>query len=115
MRIVTLPAGATDLVEALGLASEVVGQASEPAGASDQDQAGDLAREVDPPEPDRPLVAGVAPHPHVARYVVDEPALAAARPEFILTEEVCPVCRALYRGLADGVAVAEAGADGRDV
>jgi iron complex transport system substrate-binding protein len=115
MRIVTLPPGPTDLVEALGLASEVVGRTGDPAAVPGHNQAGDLAREVDPPEPDRPLVAGVAPHAHVARYVVDESALAAARPEIILTEEVCPVCRALYRGLADGVAVAEAGVDGRDV
>jgi iron complex transport system substrate-binding protein len=109
MRIVTLPPGATDLVESLGLASEVVGRTGDPASAPA------LAREADPPEPDRPLIACVAPHAHVSRYVVDTLALAAARPEVILTEEVCPVCRALYRDLADGVAVAGAGLGGRDV
>jgi iron complex transport system substrate-binding protein len=100
MRIVTLPPGATDLVRALGLGAQIVGGL----GAGDA-QPAQVAREVDPPRPDTPLLAGVTPHSHLTRYLLDPVALGAAGPEVILTEEVCPVCRAAYTPLADGAGV----------
>ena len=70
MRIVTLPPGATDLLKALGLGAQIVGGA----GTSDAPPA-QVAREVDPPQPDAPLLEGVAPHSHLTRYLLDPAAL----------------------------------------
>jgi iron complex transport system substrate-binding protein len=109
MRIVSLPPGATDLVRALGLGAEIVGGVEDGAGAAR------VARDVDPPQPDAPILEGISPHAHVARYLLDPDALGAARPEVILTEEVCPTCRAGYASLADGAGVGRGIVSGRPV
>ncbi len=101
MRIVSLLPSATEIVAALGLADELVG----------------ITHECDwPPEIARTPVMTSSVHDLTARsssdihrlvsdavhggsslYALDEEALEAARPDLILTQELCQVCAVSYR------------------
>lgn len=113
MRLVSFPAAANDLLADLGLASEIAGKAAGVPG--EVRDAPDVARATDLPAPDQPLLSGLGAHEHTTRFVVDRPLLRAVRPDVLITEEVCPVCRAAYRPLADGAAVSHTTIDGQDV
>ena len=96
MRICSLVPGATEIVAALGLADSLVGISHEcdypaavrgvrvmvhPAVDSDGTDSADIDRQV------KSLTSSGQP-----LYRVDELALAEARPDIILTQDVCHVC-----------------------
>src|SRR5207244_6112635 len=99
MRIVSLVPHATELLFALGLGDEVVAvthecdyppQASERARVTrDALPAGMSAREIDTAVRERTLAGE-------AIYELDRAALAAARPDLIVTQALCPVCAVSY-------------------
>ena len=101
MRIVSLLPSATEIVCALGLANELVGITHEcdwpPVTSqipvmtrSSHDLAGASSREIH-----RQVERSI--HGGSSLYELDEAALAAAEPDLILTQELCPVCAVSYR------------------
>lgn len=100
MRIVSLLPSATEIVFALGLGDELV-------GVTDECDYPPEARDL--PVVTRPVhdLAGASSHAihalvegsmrnHTAVYELDEAALAAAKPDLILTQELCRVCAVGY-------------------
>lgn len=107
MRIVSLLPSATEIVYALGLGDELVGRTHEcdfPAEVTDVPvvtasvggQADDDSREIH-----RRVVDSV--HRGSSIYQLDRQALADARPDLILTQELCEVCAVSYREVAQSV------------
>ena len=107
MRIVSLLPSATEIVAALGLADELVGRTHEcdfpidvqsvPVVTSDT---GDTATATS-----REINARVAASIHGGSsiYKLDMDALAAAKPDLILTQELCTVCAVSYRDVTEAV------------
>ena len=99
MRIVSLVPHATELLFALGLDDEVVAVTHEcdhPPQARERRRvtrdalpAGMSAREIDTAVRERTLAGE-------AIYELDRAALAAARPDLIVTQALCPVCAVSY-------------------
>jgi iron complex transport system substrate-binding protein len=103
MRIVSLVPHATELLFALGLGDEVVAVTHEcdyPPGARELPRvtrdalpAGLRAREIDRAVRERTLAGE-------AIYELDREALAAAKPDLIVTQALCPVCAVSYEDVA---------------
>lgn len=113
MRIVSLLPSATDIVCALGLEGELVGRTHEcdwppgiervPAMTRDVLPAGEMSsREID-------AAVGASAHSGSSIYALDHEALAAAKPDLILTQELCDVCAVSYREVARAARVMEPG------
>jgi len=107
MRIVSLLPSATEIVYALGLGGELVGRTHEcdfpPESASVPIITADVGGS--PTESGRDIhlrVAG-AVHAGSSLYRLDSEALAAARPDLILTQELCDVCAVSYREVTQAV------------
>jgi iron complex transport system substrate-binding protein len=113
MRIVSLLPSATEIVFALGLGDELVGRthecdyppevASVPVVTSDAGPADGSSREIH----DR-VVRSV--HGGSSIYRLDREALADARPDLILTQELCEVCAVGYREVGRAVRALKSGA-----
>lgn len=107
MRIVSLLPSATEIVCALGLADELVGRTHEcdypadvanvPVMTSDVGAVeGATSREIN----DR-VAASI--HGGSSIYALDLDALDVAKPDLILTQELCSVCAVSYRDVSDAV------------
>jgi iron complex transport system substrate-binding protein len=103
MRIVSLLPSATEIVCAIGLAEDLVGVTHEcdwppevvgkpvvTRNAGGTDLGGASSREIHTRVVD-------AVHGGSSLYELDEEALAAARPDLVLTQELCDVCAVSYR------------------
>jgi iron complex transport system substrate-binding protein len=113
MRIVSLLPSATEIVCALGLEDELVGVTHEcdwpPEAASKpvmtrsaHDLTGATARTI------HQLVTS-AVHGGSSLYELDEAALADARPDLIITQELCAVCAVSYREVNEVARAMDAG------
>ncbi|MEO7118080.1 MAG: cobalamin-binding protein [Candidatus Limnocylindrales bacterium] len=111
MRIVSLLPSATEIVFALGLGDELVGRTHEcdypPEASSVPLMTSDVGG--DPADGSRAIHDRVSASLHGGSsiYRLDEEALAAARPDLILTQELCDVCAVSYRDVTRAVRAIE--------
>ncbi|RMI34751.1 cobalamin-binding protein [Streptomyces triticirhizae] len=115
MRIVSLLPAATDLVAELGLAGRLVGRThecdwppDEVAGVpvvtgADLDQTTLTSREISD-------AVGGSAHSGSSLYTLDTEALAALRPDVLLTQDLCRVCAVSYASVSHTVRLLEADA-----
>lgn len=109
MRVVSLLPSATEVVCALGRKNALVGRTHECDYPPDVADVPILTRTLLPPEaPSREIDALVVRtlHEHRSLYALDLPALEAARPDVILTQELCPVCAVGYDEVREAARVA---------
>ncbi len=114
MRIVSLLPSATEIVYALGLGEELVGRTHECDFPPDVESVPVMTADVagSATESGRDIHERVTGSVHAGSsiYRLDSQALAAARPDLILTQELCEVCAVSYRDVTQ--AVREIGREG---
>ncbi|MFF9127216.1 cobalamin-binding protein [Streptomyces sp. NPDC014889] len=114
MRIVSLLPAATDIVAELGLSEQLAGRthecdwpprevASVPVvTAADLDQEAFTSREISD-------AVGGSAHSGSSLYTLDTEALAALRPDVVLTQDLCDVCAVSYEKVSRTVRLLDAG------
>ncbi len=112
MRIVSLLPSATEIVCALGLGDELVGVTHEcdyPAEAIGKPVITCSVHELGAASSrDIHQLVTSSMHGGSSLYALDEDALVAAKPDLILTQELCRVCAVSYREVNDAVRAMEA-------
>ncbi|MER5884594.1 cobalamin-binding protein [Streptomyces sp. NPDC001941] len=114
MRIASLLPAATDIVAELGLAQDLVGRTHEcdwpPSVVADIPvvTAAGLSQEALSSREISDAVGG-SRHSGSSLYTLDTEALAALRPDVVLTQDLCDVCAVSYEGVVSAVRVLDAG------
>jgi len=107
VRIVSLLPSATEIVFALGLGDELVGRTHEcdypPETASIPVVTSDVGATASATSREINARVAASIHGGSSIYRLDLDALAAARADLILTQELCTVCAVSYREVADAV------------
>ncbi|MEA2621908.1 MAG: iron complex transport system substrate-binding protein [Chloroflexota bacterium] len=111
MRIVSLLPSATEIVYALGLGDELVGRTHECDYPPEVESVPTMTSDVggSPLDDSRQIHdrVGQALHGGSSIYRLDTQALAAAKPDLILTQELCDVCAVSYREVTEAVRAIE--------
>jgi len=113
MRIVSLLPSATDIVSSLGLVDDLVGRTHECDWPPDVRRVPVMTRDLlaaasmSEREIDRAVGASV--HSGSSIYALDHEALAAAKPDLILTQELCEVCAVSYRDVIASARIMDIG------
>ncbi|UOZ04139.1 cobalamin-binding protein [Amycolatopsis sp. WQ 127309] len=114
MRIVSLLPAATDIVATLGLLPDLVGRTHEcdwPPGEVERIPVVTRA-EFDPDALSSREISeavGGARHSGSALYTLDSAQLAAARPDVVLTQDLCDVCAVSYQRVSEAVRTLDTG------
>ncbi|WP_328616015.1 cobalamin-binding protein [Amycolatopsis sp. NBC_00355] len=114
MRIVSLLPAATDIVATLGLVPDLVGRTHEcdwPPGEVEHIPVVTRA-EFDPDALSSREISeavGGARHSGSALYTLDSAQLAAARPDVVLTQDLCDVCAVSYQRVSEAVRTLDTG------
>ena len=112
MRIVSLLPSATDIVCSLGLRDALVGRTHEcdwPAGIEDvQVMTSDALRTHEMTSREIHDAIGGAVHSGSSIYVLDDDALAATKPDLVITQELCEVCAVSYKDVQQAARVMDA-------
>ncbi|MEO6349266.1 MAG: cobalamin-binding protein [Candidatus Limnocylindrales bacterium] len=107
MRIVSLLPSATEIVFALGLGDELVGRTHEcdypPEAAAVPVVTSDVGATATATSREINARVAASIHGGSSLYRLDLDALAAAKPDLILTQELCTVCAVSYREVAEAV------------
>jgi iron complex transport system substrate-binding protein len=111
VRIVSLLPSATEIVYALGLGDELVGRTHECDYPPEVESVPTMTSDVggSPLDDSRQIHdrVGQALHGGSSIYRLDTQALAAAKPDLILTQELCDVCAVSYREVTEAVRAIE--------
>jgi iron complex transport system substrate-binding protein len=112
MRIVSLLPSATDIVCSLGLRDALVGRTHEcdwPSGISDVPvMTSDALRTHEMTSREIHDAIGGAVHSGSSIYVLDDDALQAAKPDLVITQELCDVCAVSYKDVQQAARVMDA-------
>jgi iron complex transport system substrate-binding protein len=112
MRIVSLLPSATDIVASLGLTDQLVGRTHEcdwPPGIEDVPvMTSDALRTHEMTSREIHDAIGGAVHSGSSIYVLDDDAMLAAKPDLVITQELCEVCAVSYKDVQQAARVMDA-------
>lgn len=112
MRIVSLLPSATDIVASLGLTDQLVGRTHECDWPPDVENVpvmtSDALRTHEMTSREIHDAIGGAVHSGSSIYVLDDDAMVAAKPDLVITQELCEVCAVSYKDVQQAARVMDA-------